>query len=83
MEWSKPDVKLKKSESLPFFRNALLKIDLPAAKLIYNIHNPIGLKLLHKLRLVLSYLNKHKLKHDFQDCENLSCTFVCINVHNI
>ena len=74
MEWNKLDVTLRKFESLPYFRNALLKIDRPTAKPIYNIHNPIGLKLLTRLRLGLSHLNEHKFKHNFQDCINPLCT---------
>ena len=74
MEWNKLDVTLRKSESLPYFRNALLKIGRPTAKPIYNIHNPIGLKLLTRLRLGLSHLNEHKFKHNFQDCINPLCT---------
>ena len=74
MEWNQLHVKLRKSESLPFFRNALLTVGWPTAKPVYNIHNPIGLKLLTKLRLGLSHLNEHKFKHDFQDCINPLCT---------
>ena len=74
MEWKKLDVTLRKSESLPYFRNALLNIGRPTAKPIYNIHNPIGLKLLTRLRLGLSHLNEHKFKHNFQDCINPLCT---------
>ena len=46
MEWNKLGVTLRKYESLPYFRNALLKIGRRTAKPIYNIHNLIGLKLL-------------------------------------
>ena len=69
---NKCDAKLRKSESLPYFRNALLKVGQPTAKPIYNIHNPIGLKLLTRLRpgLMLSHLNELKLKHNIQDCIN-------------
>ena len=74
MEWKKLDVTLRKSESLPYFRNALLKIGRPTAKPICNTHNPIGLKLLTRLRLGLSHLNEHKFKHNFQDCINPLCT---------
>ena len=74
MEWNKTDVKLRKSESLPYFRNALLKVGRPTDKPVHNNHNPIGLKLLTRLRLGLSYLNEHKLKHNFQDCINPLCT---------
>ena len=57
MESNKLDVTLRKSESLPYFRNALLKVGRPTAKPFYNIHNPIGLKLLTRLRLGLSNFN--------------------------
>ena len=73
MEWNKRDVTHRKSESLPYFRNALLKIGWPTSKPIYNSHNPIDLKLLTRLRLGLSHLNEHKFKHNFQDCKNLLC----------
>ena len=56
MAQNKLDVTLRKSESLPYFRNALLSIGRPTAKPIYNIHNPIGLKLLTRLRLGLIHL---------------------------
>ena len=59
IEWNKLDVKLRKSEYLSYFENALLKVGRPAAKSIYNTHNPIGLKLLTRLRLGLSHLNEH------------------------
>ena len=67
MEWNKVDVTFRKSESLPYFRNALLKVGWSTAKPVYNIHNPIGLKLLTRLRLGLSHLNEHKFKHNYQD----------------
>ena len=51
-----------RSESFLPFKNSLLKIGLLTAKPAYNIHNPIGLKFLTRLRLGLSHLNKHKIK---------------------
>ena len=74
MEWNKLDVTLRKSESLPYFRNALLKIGRPTGKPVYNFHNPICLKLPTRLRLGLSHLNEHKFKYNFQDCINPLCT---------
>ena len=44
-EWKRLDLKLRNSESLPYFRNTLLKVGWPTAKPIYN-HNPISWKLL-------------------------------------
>ena len=35
---------------------------------IYNIHDPVGIKYLTRLRLGLSHLNEHKLRHNFHDC---------------
>ena len=41
---------------------------------IYNIFNPVGLKYLTHLRLELIHLNKHRFKHNFQDCINPLCS---------
>ena len=56
------------------FQNALIKIGRPIPKPIYNVHNPVGLKLLTRLRLGLSHLNQHKFNHNFQDCLNPLCS---------
>ena len=74
LEWNKLDMQIRRSESFLSFKNSLLKIGRPTAKLIYKIHNPIGLKFLTRLRLGLSQLNKHKFKHNFQDCVNPLCS---------
>ena len=74
MEWNKLDVKLTKSESLPYLRNVLLKVGQPTAKPVYHTHNPIELKLLTRLKLGLSHLNEHKFKHNLEDSINPLCT---------
>ena len=56
IEWSKLDLDIGKSKSYAIFRNALLKIGRPNQCLVYKIHNPVGLKLLNRLRLGLSHL---------------------------
>ena len=58
-EWNKLDLKIQQSKTLLTFRNALIKIGRPIPKPIYNVHNPVGLKLLLliRLRLGLSHLN--------------------------
>ena len=38
--------------------------------MVYNIHNPIGLKLLTRLRLGFSHLNEHRFNHNFESCLN-------------
>ena len=52
------------------FQNTLIKIGRPIPKPIYNVYNPLGLKLLTRLRLDLSHLNQHKFNHNFQHCLN-------------
>ena len=41
---------------------------------IYDIHDPVGIKFLTRLRLGLSHLNEHKFKHNFHDCLNPLCS---------
>ena len=42
---------------------------------MFNIHNPIGRKLLTRLRLGLSHLNEHRVNHKFQNCTNPKCIY--------
>ena len=42
-------------------------------KVTYNVHNPVGLKLPTRLRLVLRHLSQNKFNHNFQDCLNPLC----------
>ena len=37
---------------------------------VFNIHNPIGIQLLTRLRLGSNHLNEHKFDHKFQNCTN-------------
>ena len=55
----KLDLTLRKS-SYKISRNLLLKMIRPSSNLLYDIHNPLGLHLLTRLRLELSHLNEHK-----------------------
>ena len=72
---------MRQSKTLLTFRNALIKIGRPIPKPIYNVHNPVGLKLLTRLRLGLSHLNQHKFSHNFQDCLNTQ-TYVYSNIRS-
>ena len=47
---------------------SLLKYVRPVANSVFEINNPYGLKLLTRLRLGLSHLRYHKLRHNFQEC---------------
>ena len=42
-------------------------------QIVFSIHNPLGIKLLTRLRLGLSHLHEHKFRHYFQDTLNPLC----------
>ena len=69
-----PDINLLNTKSFLIFRNSFLKIERPMQNSIYNIHDPVGIKYLTRLRLGLSHLNEHKFRHSFQDCLNPLCS---------
>ena len=73
VEWNKFDLQIRNSSYL-VFRNYLIKKIRPLAAPEYNIHNPLGLKLLTRLRLGLSHLNNHRFNHNFENCLNPLCT---------
>ena len=45
----------------------------PDAKLIFGLHDPIGLRLLFQLRVSLSPLRSHKRRHNFIDTPSDIC----------
>ena len=51
-----------------------MKIGRPIPKPVYNVHSPVALKLLTRLRLGLSHLNQHKFNLNFQDCLKSLCS---------
>ena len=72
-EWNKLGIKCRKC-TYNVFRIHLLKSIRPLANSIYNIHDPLGIRLLTRLRLRLSHLNKHRFDHNFDNCINPLCT---------
>ena len=67
---------LKNLLPIAFKKYMLKEIKLPL-NLVFNTHDPTGIKLLTKLRLDLSHLNKHRYKHNFGNCSNPKC--LCIS----
>ena len=67
VEWNKLDLDIRKSKSYAIFRNPLLNIGRPKQCSVYRIRNPVGLKLLTRLRLGLSHLNELNLIIIFRD----------------
>ena len=66
----KLDLNIRNSASLNTFKKKLLNFIRPCANSIFDIHNPLGIKLLTRLRLGLSHLHEHKFRHWFQDTLN-------------
>ena len=74
VEWNKLDIILRNAKSYLIFRNSLLKIHIPIQNSMFKIHDPLGIKFLTRLRLGLNHLNKHRFRHNFQDCLLCSCS---------
>ena len=72
-EWNKLNFSIRAS-SFNIFRANLIKIIRPIPNSVFGIFNPLGLKLITRLRLGLSHLNEHRFKHNFNDCINPLCT---------
>ena len=66
VEWNKLDLVIIKFKSYTFLRKVLCSV--------YRIHNPMGLKLLTRLRLCLSHLNEHRINQYFHSCINPLCS---------
>ena len=73
-DWFKLDVTIRNSESIAIFESRLLSFIRPVPSNVYNIFDPIGLKLLTRFRLGFSRLNEHRFRHKFQDCMNPLCS---------
>ena len=74
IEWNKLDSNIRNSETLNIFKSKIIKFLRPSANSIFGCHNPIGVKLLTRLRLGLSHLRERKFKHSFQNTPNLLCS---------
>ena len=67
------DINIKNSASLKTLRKKLLNFIPIRKNRISNIHNPLRIKLLTRLRLGLSQLYAHKFTHCFKDTLNPLC----------
>ena len=56
------------------FRKTMLNLIRPKCNDTCGIHNPTELKLLTRLRLVLSHLNDHKFNPNFKNCISPPCS---------
>ena len=74
-EWNKLDLNIRNSANLIAFKKKLLNFIRPCANSIFDIHNPLRIKLFTRLRLGLTPLHEHKFRHCFQDTLNPSCEY--------
>ena len=70
-----PDVRNVDTYSL--FHKNLLAFIRSIENSIYTVYDPLGIKILHRLRLGFNQLRKHKFRHKFEDTVNplCSCSF--------
>ena len=66
-EWSKLDPNLWSAASFSVFQKNLFKFIRPSPNSAFNCHNYKGIKYLKRLRLGISHLREHQLKHSFQE----------------
>ena len=59
IKWNKLDVTVRNAKSFLIFKSLLLKIGRPIQNSIFKVHDPLGIKLLTRLRVGISYLNEH------------------------
>ena len=81
IEWNELDFDVCKSKSYTVFQNTLLKLGRPNQCATCSINNPVGLKLLTRLRLGLSHLNEYIFNHNFQNCINSLCS-CCLEIES-
>ena len=61
-------------KSFRSFKKRLLSFIRLMPNSIYNIHNPLGVKYLTRLRIGFSHLKEHKFRHNFQDSTDPMCS---------
>ena len=71
-ECNKLGLELRNSLSISKFKKDVLTFIWPCP--VYKIHDPIDLKLLTRLRVILSNLREHKFRHNFLDTLNPLCS---------
>ena len=62
IEWNKLDCYFSNADSFVVFKKRILSFFRPISNSIYNIHNPLGIKYLTRLRIGFSHLKEHKIK---------------------
>ena len=72
-EWNNLTVEIRKSKSVAAFKNLLNAKKKKKENPIFSIYDPLGVKLLTRLKLQFSHLNEHKFRHGFGETINAMC----------
>ena len=59
---------------MEIFKKHLLNFIRPNSNNVFNVNNPLGLKLLTRLRIGFSHLTEHKFKHNCEDSVDPLCS---------
>ena len=71
--WNNIGFEFRSVISIGLFKNKLLSLIRPLKKSVFNLHNPMGIKILFRLRMGLSELKAHKNAHHFIDTPFAIC----------
>ena len=71
-EWNKLSNLTKQSGNIKKIKNTLKDIE-SNERSLFSIHDPQSVKLLSRLTLNFSHLNKHKFRHNFKECVSPMC----------
>ena len=72
-EWNKLDIEIRRIDSYVGFRKKLLSFIKPTENKTFSIYDPLGIKLLNRLRVDFSHLNEHRFRHNFAHTLNPLC----------
>ena len=74
-EWNNLTVEIRNSKSVGAFKKLSKCEKKKKENSIFSIYDPLGVKLLTRLRLQFSHLNEHKFIHGFGDTINVMCPY--------
>ena len=70
-EWNNLTVEIRNAKSINIFKKSI--INEKQENSLFSVYDPLGVKLLTRLRLQFSHLNEHKFRHGFSDTINFMC----------
>ena len=71
--WNEIGPLLRETISVSIFKTNILRLIRPPKKEIFQVHDPLGVKIIFQLRVGLSPLKSHKKKHNFRDTPSDLC----------